>query len=149
MVKDGSMYLTLRCFVWLEVEMMTHVEVCCQMAWALIKNPEWASEQEELRYSKRQRMSRVHSWWWHHFIASVGLVLSGMPLPKLSMVNSLVWSSISKVDLQGAFGRLFKGNFGALVGDTCFSLFLQNLIVLRVLSALSTLKNTYKWYIIG
>ena len=52
-VTEVNVYLTVRYFVWSEEEMMTLVEFRRQLAWALIKNPEWVGEQEELRRSKR------------------------------------------------------------------------------------------------
>lgn len=60
-VTEVNAYLTVRYFVWSEEEMMTLVEFRRQLAWALIKNPEWVGEQEELRRSKRHRLTRVHS----------------------------------------------------------------------------------------
>ena len=48
-VTEVNAYLTVRYFVWSEEEMMTLVEFCHKLAWALIKNPEWMGEGEELR----------------------------------------------------------------------------------------------------
>ena len=56
-VTEVNVYLTVRYFVWSEEEMMTLVEFPRQLAWALIKNPEWVGEQEELRRSKRHPLA--------------------------------------------------------------------------------------------